>query len=72
MKRKSSRLNIARQMPELAHSHPGTEFDVMHSEVCRWLVKQPEVRQWIFDIVQGRKLIAFNPDRGTWKGTKAK
>jgi len=72
MKRKSPLPNVTRRMPELIHSVPSLPFDVMQSDVCDWLMKQPEIRRWVFDIVRGRKLIVFNPERGTWKGTKAK
>lgn len=65
-------LQCVRQMPELRHK-VGDAFDINKSEVVKWLIEQPEVRQYIFDLVRGgdkrrEQLIAHDPERGTWKG----
>ena len=58
-------------MPPLFHTLPGEEFSIAKSEVVRWLLRQPEVQQWIFDTVRGRKLIEFDAHNGTWAGITA-
>ena len=58
-------------MPPLFHSLPGEEFDLSRSEVIRWLLHQPEIQRWIFDIVRGRRLIEFDAETGTWAGVTA-
>ena len=58
-------------MPPLFHTLPGEEFDIQRSEVVRWLLRQPEIQRWIFDIVRGRRLIQFDPENGTWSGVAA-
>ena len=46
----------------------------MNSEVMDWIVKQPEVRQWLYDKITdksgGRKseFIKYNPETRTWQG----
>jgi len=34
-------LKAAARMPLLDHYHPGTPFEIMESDVCRWLIVQP-------------------------------
>ena len=45
---KNERLNCLRHMPPLHHV-TGEKYDIMNSEVMDWIVKQPEVRQWLYD-----------------------
>ena len=65
---KSKRMEIAKQMPPLRHSFPDQAFDWMDSEVCRWLVHQPEIRKLVFDTVKDRGYIVFDSDTRTWRG----
>lgn len=37
----------------------------------RWLIDQPDVRTWIFDLLRGRKTIVFDPATRSWKGRDA-
>lgn len=48
---KNDRLNCLKQMPPLRHKLPNDEFDIMKSEVVEWMVRQPEIRQWLYDKV---------------------
>lgn len=68
----SKKLQCARQMPELKHKIGDGDFDITKSEVCKWLVQQPEILDYLFDKVRGNgrrvPLIKYNPDRGTWQG----
>lgn len=70
---KNERLNCLRHMPPLHHV-TGEKYDIMNSEVMDWIVKQPEVRQWLYDKITdksgGRKseFIKYNPETRTWQG----
>lgn len=64
-------LNIARKMPRLKHK-VGNKFDVNTSEVIHWLVNQPEIMSKIFNMVQSRGLIVYDPDTREWKGIDTK
>lgn len=70
MKRTYKNLAVARQMPRLRHSIPGEPFDIEDSEVVKWLIKQPEIMQYVFGSVEvpGRDLIEYDPETGTWAG----
>lgn len=57
------------KMPELSHwPDRSVPFDYAKSEVCSWILSQPEIRQWIFDKARNMNCIKFDPDRQTWKG----
>lgn len=55
-------------MPRLKHTLPGVKFDIMNSEVAKWLVQQPSIRQTLFDLVREQGLIVYDPQTGTWEG----
>lgn len=66
--KKTKSFSTVRKMPELRHSIPGESFDVRNSEVCRWLMQQPEIMQYVFDKVNYSGDIVYDRARGTWKG----
>ncbi|KLU66325.1 hypothetical protein DEAC_c17240 [Desulfosporosinus acididurans] len=72
----SSKLMCAKQMPELKHRVGDGEFDITKSEVCKWLMSQPDIIDYIFDKIRGNKyrepLIVYDPERGTYRGAEFK
>ena len=56
-------------MPPLSH-HPDKSkpFDMSKSEVVAWILKQPDIQQWLFNTLCDRGLIKFNPKTGLWQG----
>ena len=69
----SVHLLTVKNMPALKHSIPGEPFDISKSEVVQWLIKQPTVQQYLFELVNGHdkrkeKLIEYDSTTGTWKG----
>ncbi|MCK9327621.1 MAG: hypothetical protein M0P69_19155 [Bacteroidales bacterium] len=68
----SKKLQCARQMPELKHRVGEGDFDITKSEVCNWLMQQPEILDYLFDRVRGNgrreALIKYDPETKTWKG----
>lgn len=72
MRKASEKLQCVRDMPELKHKVGDGDFDITKSEVCQWLIQQPEILNYIFDRVRGNgrieSLIEYNPERKTWKG----
>jgi hypothetical protein len=52
---RESALKVARKMPLLDHFHRGRPFDIMESDVCAWLCKQPEIRQELVNWVKAIK-----------------
>lgn len=65
-------LEVAKKMPPLYHKIPGDKFDVMKSEVVNWLIKQPDILQFLMDRVANRsestRLIKYDSDTGKWQG----
>lgn len=71
---KNIKLNCLRKMPPLRHRIDGEPYDIMKSEVMDWIVKQPEVRQWLYDKVADKtggrmpEFIKYDSEKGTWQG----
>ncbi len=70
----SKKLQCVKKMPPLKHNVGNGKFDITKSEVTQWLIRQPEIMQWIFDHANNMQrhgeelLIKFNPETGTWQG----
>lgn len=67
----NKKLLCAKQMPELKHKIDEGKYDVMKSEVVKWLLSQPDIQEYIFKrVTDGGEdaLIKYDPERGTWKG----
>jgi hypothetical protein len=66
---KASRaLKRAAQMPPLRHKLPEQDFDILKSEVVRWLSEQPEIAQALFDWCHDKGAIVFRD--GRWHGVE--
>jgi hypothetical protein len=65
----SPAMRVASEMPPLTHwlGHDQT-FSITQSEVCRWLVKQPECLQFLFNAVKNAGVITFDLESRTWRG----
>jgi hypothetical protein len=60
----------ASRMPPLSHWPAGRTFDIMRSEVCKWMIEQPEIRQTIFNMAKRHGMIVFDLDTKTWRGVR--
>lgn len=59
----------AKTMPPLFHKLPDSKFDIRKSRVVWWLIKQPEVLNYIWnDIVQPSGAVVYDRESGKWKG----
>lgn len=61
-------LASARKMPPLYHKLPGEPFDIRKSRVLWWLVKQPSVLHYLWNLFKDSGVIYFNRDTGKWQG----
>lgn len=43
----SKKLNCIRKMPPLYHTIPGEDFDIEKSVVINWLLRKPEVLNYL-------------------------
>lgn len=66
-RQKSRAFFVISQMPPKSHWPDKPErFDVMNSEVCQWLVAQPDFMMWV--IQKARDLGAIEFVDGRWVG----
>ena len=63
-------MEAASRMPALCHWPKEGGFDIMRSEVCDWLVAQPEVRQWVFNVCKWHGAITYDMESRTWRGIR--
>ena len=61
-------LNAATTMPPLHHSIPDQPFDIRNSEVVKWLAKQPEILNYVWNNIKNSGAVVFNPETGKWQG----
>ena len=64
---RNSALEVARRVPVLDHFHKGHPFDLLESDVASWLVSQPEILQFVFNLCKNARVIVY--DGGKWRGT---
>lgn len=71
MQKIPKRFEVAKKMPPLRHKI-GNEYEAEKSEVINWLIKQPDILNYIFDAVRGNgrreSPIIYNSDTDTWQG----
>lgn len=70
MKKKaaSKNMEVARLMPSLYHSIPGAPFDIRKSEVVQWLVKNPDILNYIWNNIKNSGAVVFDSKSGKWQG----
>jgi hypothetical protein len=61
-------MQAARRMPPLAHFVRGEKFDIMKSEAAQWLASQPEIRQWLWNVMKRDGAIVLDLERQCWRG----
>jgi hypothetical protein len=67
-KKRSQKLNIARNLPPSYHKLPGGEYNVKKSEVINWLIQRPSILEFLWDQLKQSGDIFYDPDTGKWQG----
>lgn len=67
-KRRSKKLNIARNLPPSYHTLPGEKFDIKKSEVINWLIEQPEILNYLWDNIKQSGDVEYDPTTRIWTG----
>ncbi len=67
-KEKNKRLEIVKNMPELYHTIPGQPFDIRKSEVIQWLIKQPDLLNYLWDHIKQSDKVIYDSEKCTWRG----
>lgn len=61
-------VDVAKRMPPLFHKFPDEEFDIRKARTLWWLVKQPQVLKYIWDIVKQSGAVKYDSSAGKWQG----
>jgi hypothetical protein len=66
---RSPAMEAASKMPELTHwlGHDQS-FSIAQSEVVKWLIKQPECQQFLFNCMKNAGVIEFDLESRRWRG----
>lgn len=67
-KAKQDIVDAAKTMPPLYHKFPDKDYDIRKSRTLWWLVKQPSVLKYIWDIVKQSGAIFYDSKTGKWQG----
>lgn len=69
MRFKNSKLyETAKSMPPLYHKLPSEDFDIRKSRVLWWLVKQPELLEYVWNRIKQSGAVKYDPQTGKWQG----
>ncbi|MBO0962002.1 hypothetical protein J1P26_20050 [Neobacillus sp. MM2021_6] len=61
-------LETGRKLPPSYHKMPDQEFDIEKSEVAKWLINQPEILNFVVEIMKKSEAIVYNKDTEKWHG----
>lgn len=67
-RKKSVKLEVAKNMPMNFHKLPGMEYDPDKSKVLDWIANQPELLEWIFEQLRSTGYIVYDPAWQAWHG----
>ncbi|HIT90585.1 MAG TPA: hypothetical protein IAC41_09230 [Candidatus Merdenecus merdavium] len=67
-KKRSKKLEVAKNLPPSYHKLPGQEYDVNKSEAVQWLIKQPPILEFVWDQLKQSDEITYNPETKKWQG----
>lgn len=65
-------VNAAKRMPPLFRKLPNEDFDYRKSRTLWWLVKQPEVLKYIWDMVKQSGALVYDDKSHKWHGVDFK
>jgi hypothetical protein len=61
-------IEAAKKMPPLFHKIPDEDFDYRKARTLWWLVKQPEVLKYVWDIVKQSDAVIYDGTTRKWHG----
>lgn len=61
-------IDAVRKMPPLYHKKPDEEFDYRKARTLWWIVKQPEVLKYLWNMIKQSGVIIYDKDTGKWHG----
>lgn len=67
-KKRSQKLNVARNLPPSFHRLPGKEYEVKKSEAINWLIQRPSILEFLWDQIKQSGDVAYDSSTGKWQG----
>lgn len=61
-------IGVARKMPPLYHRIPGEKFDIRKSRTLWWLIKQPEILNYVWNNIKQSGFVKYDSVTGKWTG----
>jgi hypothetical protein len=61
-------LDVGRKLPPSFHKMPDQTFDIKKSEVAKWLINQPEILNFVVEIMKKSEAIVYDKETGKWQG----
>ncbi len=61
-------LEVGKKLPPSYHKLPNQDFDFKKSEVVKWLIEQPEILNFLVEILKKSEAIVYDKETGKWQG----
>lgn len=61
-------LEVGRNLPPSYHKLPNKDFELKKSEVSKWLIEQPEILSFVFEIIKKSEMIVYDKETKKWQG----
>lgn len=62
------KLSKVAEMPPVYHKMPGQKYETLKSEAIQWMIKQPELMEYLWDHVKQSKFVEYDYETGMWIG----
>lgn len=66
---RDKRLLAAKKMPPLRRTVPGRTYSIEKDEAAAWMARQPELMNYLFDLLARVGYVIYDPESKTWRGT---
>lgn len=66
--KRSKKLDVAKKLPPSYHKVPGENYDARKSEVLQWLIKQPDIQEFVWDQIKQSGDVEYDRETGIWTG----
>lgn len=66
--KRSKKLDVIRTMPPLYHSLPDQPFEIGKSKALQWLVREPDVLNYLWSHIRQLGYVVYDSETGKWRG----
>ncbi len=65
---KTQFMDMLSMMPPLPHSVPDQPFDIEKSQTVAWIMAQPGIKDWVWQVARQTERIVFDKETRRWHG----